>query len=147
MVAKDRFITLLNEAERALWLCDDGNDFPDSIYNLPEVVHAVENRLRLNEQLRLFCLFSSADPTLFAKTFAEDPRVHMRRGHQPRRHIHFKIIDAGRKGYVSAHPQGSGERRYRSYDCSRAPGHIRQAALGRHLDSMTGLFSAEQAIA
>ena len=39
------------------------------------------------------------------------------------------------------------EKRYRSYDCTRAPKHIRQAALGRHLDSMKGIFPEERAVA
>ena len=60
-----------------------------------------------------------------------------------RRDVHFKIIDDGRKGYVSAHPPESFERRYRSYDCSKVAPHVRQAALGRHMDSIAGLFQEE----
>ena len=145
-IAKDTFIALLNDAESAMWICDDGNDFPESIYNMPEIVTAIEDRLRRNDGLRLFCLFSSEQKTLFVRTLEGNPRVHIRLV-RPRRDIHFKIIDDGVKGYVSAHPQGSFERRYRSYDCTRAPKHIRQAALGRHLDSMKGIFPEERAVA
>ena len=145
-IAKDKFIALLKDAESAMWICDDGHDFPESVYNMPEIVEAIEDRLQSNQQLQLFCLFSSEDQTRFTRAFEGNPRVRIRRV-RPRRDIHFKIIDDAVKGYVSAHPQGSFERRYRSYDCTRAPKHIRQAALGRHLDSMKGIFPEERAVA
>ena len=145
-IAKDTFIALLNDAESAMWICDDGNDFPDSIYNMPEIVTAIEERLRRNDRLRLFCLFSSDEKTCFTQAFEKNPRVRIRRV-RPRRDIHFKIIDNGAKGCVSAHPHGSFKGRYRSYDCTRAPKHIRQAALGRHLDGMKDIFSEERAVA
>lgn len=141
------FVALLNEAEREMWICDDGNDFPESIYNTAEVVDAVDRRLRDNKGLHVYCLFSSKDDTAFTRAFGDHPQVHMKRGVRPRRDIHFKIIDDSRKGYVSAHPPGAFERSYRSYDCSKVPKHIRHAALGRHQDSMVGYFRAERAVA
>lgn len=86
--------------------------------------------MRDNKGLHVYCLFSSKDDTAFTRAFGDHPRVHMKRGVRPRRDIHFKIIDDSRKGY-------------RSYDCSKVPKHIRQAALGRHQDSMVGYFRAE----
>ena len=146
VVAKEMFVKLLNNARREMWICDDGDNFSGSIYNMPEIVKAIEDRLQSNQQLRLFCLFSSEDQTRFTQDLEGNPRVHVKRA-QPRRDVHFKIIDDGTKGYVSAHPRGSFERRYRSYDCTRAPKHIRQAALGRHLDGMKGMFSKERTVA
>lgn len=125
-----------------MWIRDDGNDFPESIYNTADVIEAVRRRLTGNEDLHVYCLFSSNDETSFTRAFAGHQRVHLKQG-QPRRDVHFKIIDDGRKGYVSAHPPGSSERRYRSYDCSKVAPHIRQAALGRHRDSIAGLFQEE----
>ena len=145
--AQRAFIALLNEAERAMWICDDGNDFPESIYNAETIVDAMRHRLDSNKELHLYCLFSSNDKTGFTEAFANHPRVHMKRGVQPRRDVHFKIIDDGKKGYVSAHPLDSFERRYRSYDCSNVAPHIRQAALGRHLETIADLFQAERAVA
>ena len=145
--ARHAFTELLSEAERAMWICDDGNDFPESIYNAETVVDAIRRRLDRNQALHLYCLFSSNDETGFTGAFANHPRVHMKRGVQPRRDVHFKIIDDGEKGYVSAHPPGSFERRYRSYDCSNVAPHIRQAALGRHLETIVDLFRAERAVA
>ena len=145
--AQRAFIALLNEAERTMWICDDGNDFPELLYNATEVAEAIRRQLARNEHLHVYCLFSSNDTTKFTEAFADHPRVHMKRGVQPRRDIHFKIVDDARKGYVSAHPPGSFERRYRSYDCSKVPPHIRQAALGRHFDSIVSHFQEERAIA
>ena len=69
----------------------------------------------------------------------------MKRGVQSRRDIHFKIIDDGRKGYVSSHPIGAAERRYRLYDCSRVPAAIRDAALGHHVRAMKARFTDMEA--
>lgn len=146
-LARRIFIELLNEAENAMWICDDGNDFPESIYNATEIIQAIRARLVSNEGLHLYCLFSSNDKTSFTEAFANHPRVHMQRGIQPRRDVHFKIIDGGRKGYVSAHPLGSSERRYRSYDCSKVSPHIRREALGRHLEGVETFFQQESALA
>ena len=143
--ATDTFIELLRDARHTMMICDDGNDMPGSIYNTPAVIDAVTARLKANPSLRLLCLFSSADDTMFTKTFDGHAQVHMKRGVQPRRDIHFKIIDHGRRGYVSAHPLGSTERRYRLYDCSRTPDDIREAALGRHLHDMQSLFPQVEA--
>lgn len=144
-VARSTFLALLEEAKEEMWICDDGNNFPESIYNKSAVVDRIERRLDTNENLWLLCLFSSDDETLFSRTFADHPRVKIRRM-KPRRDVHFKIIDRGVKGYVSAHAPESLDRNYRSYDCSDVPQHIRQAALGRHLDGMTGIFP-ERAVA
>ena len=140
-VAAEAFIDLLQDAEHTMLICDDGNDMPNSIYNADDVVEATRTALAANPELQLQCLFSSDDETRFSKAFANDPRVIIER-QRPRRDVHFKIIDGGRKGVVSAHAFGSGMRRYRKYDCSRRliPTHIREAALGRHVRSIQGLF-------
>lgn len=133
-VAAEAFIDLLRDARRTMLICDDGNDMPDSIYNADDVIEATRAALATNADLQLQCLFSSDDETRFSKAFAREPRVLIKR-QGPRRDVHFRIIDGGRKGYVSAHG-------YRKYDCSRRliPGHIREAALGRHVRSIQGSF-------
>ena len=138
--ASDTFIELLNAGRRTMLICDDGNDMEGSIYNSQVVVDAVGNRLEDNRELRLLCLFNSEEETLFTRRFAGHPQVAMKRGMQPRREIHFKIIDGGEKGYVSSHRLGANERRYRLYNCSRTPKRIRDAALGRHVQDMQALF-------
>ena len=140
-VAAEAFIELLRDAKRTMLICDDGNDMPDSIYNADDVIEATRTALAANPDLQLQCLFSSDDETRFSRAFAREPRVIIKR-QGPRRDVHFRIIDGGQKGYVSAHAFGSGMRRYRKYDCSRRliPGHVREAALGRHVRSIQGLF-------
>ena len=138
--AADIFIELLRDARDSMLICDDGNKMEGSLYNAEDVIDAVEEQLRANRNLRLQCLFNYGDETLFTKKFEKHPRVKMKRGIQPRRDIHFKIIDRGRRGYVSAHPLGSTARRYRLYDCSHAPDNIREAALGRHVQDMQRMF-------
>ena len=140
-VAARAFTELLDEAMETMWICDDGNSMPDSIYNMDEIVEAVRRRLNENEKLQLLCLFSSGDSTKFSTAFSDDSRVIIKT-HQPRRSVHFKIIDDCKKGYVSSHPYGSTERRYRKYDCRHffVPDRIREAALGRHLRGIRELF-------
>ena len=140
-LAADAFQALLKDARHTMLICDDGNDMPESIYNNDTIVNATGARLEANPDLRLFCLFCSTDETKFTRRFATNPQVKMKRGVQPRRDIHFKIIDGGRQGYVSSHPLGSSERRYRLYDCSRVPERIRDAALGRHVRDMESNFA------
>lgn len=140
------FVSLLNDASRTMLICDDGNDAKWSIYNDRAACDAVDSRLQTNPELQLRCLFSSDDETLFTRRFADHPRVNMQRGMSPRRSIHFRIIDEGKKGYVSSHPPGGGER-YRFYDCSRVPQRIRDEALGRHVRDMQARFASTKAAA
>lgn len=142
--ARRAFIDLLRDAENTMLICDDGNDMPESIYNSEEVIRAIQDRLAEAPDLRLLCLFSSKDDTLFTQAFADNQKqVHMIRGAHPRRDIHFKIIDAGRRGYVSAHPYGAEERQYRLYDCSRVPWFVRTAAFGKHISTMRSEFGSQ----
>ena len=140
-IAAQAFIELLDDAKHTMWICDDGNNMPDSIYNMNHIIEAVQRRLNENENLRLLCLFSSNDQTKFSTAFADEPRVIVKT-QQPRRSVHFKIIDDGEKGYVSSHPYESTERRYRKYDCRHffVLNHIREAALGRHVHGVRTLF-------
>lgn len=140
-VAARAFTELLDDAAHTMWICDDGNDMPDSLYNMDHIVEAVKRKLNENENLRLLCLFSCADETKFSAAFADEPRVIMKT-QQPRRSVHFKIIDDAAKGYVSSHSYESTERRYRKYDCRHffVFDHIREAALGRHVRGVRNLF-------
>lgn len=141
--ARRTFIELLRDAKDSMLICDDGNDMSASIYNSEEVICAVRERLEAAPDLQLLCLFSSDDDTQFTTEFANNRQVHMIRGAEPRRDIHFKIIDSGRRGYVSAHPYGAEERQYRLYDCSRVPGFVRNSAFGRHILTMREAFSSQ----
>ena len=146
-LATRAFLDLVEAAEREMMICDDGNNMAESLYNSEVVVKAVEDRLEGNPELRILCVFFSDDDTLFVKTFDGNERVKVRRGVKPRRDIHFKIIDAGRKGYISAHPYGATERRYKWYDCSRVRERTRQEIFGSYLGDMRTVFPSEAAVA
>lgn len=139
-LAAETFVRLLKDAERTVLICDDGNSMADSIYEQEDIANQVLDCLKASPRLRIMCLFFSNDETVFTRTLDGHAQVIMKRGVQPRRDIHFKIIDDGRKGYVSSHPVGAAERRYRFYDCSRVPASIRDAALGRHIRAMKAEF-------
>lgn len=87
-IATETFVKLVNLADRILLICDDGNKMEGSIYEDEIVVKAVQERLRTNEALHVFCLFSSDDDTLFKKTFKDHGRVRIE-VKKPRRQIHF----------------------------------------------------------
>ena len=138
-IATETFIKLVNSADRSLLICDDGNRMEGSIYENESVVEAVQKRLRDNAALCVYCMFSSDDDTLFRRVFRGNDRVKVKVV-KPRRQIHFKIVDGGRYGYVSAHSQGSDERNYRRYNCSRTSQRFRERVFGHHIRSMSNVF-------
>ena len=129
----DTFLDLLAEAKHSLLMCDDGNAMDGSLYEDHRIVKAIADRLDANQDLQIFCIFHKKDDTEFIKQFANNPRVHIARGVQPRPAIHFKIIDDGVKGYLTTHEYRSHDRQYRLYDCSWVPRSVRDNALGRHV--------------
>lgn len=133
------FLRLLADAQSSMLICDDGNDMPESIYANREVCDEVESHLERNSEIRIYCLFHSNDRTRFVEKFSNHPQVAIRNANV-RRDIHFKIIDGGAKAYVSSHPSGGVERRYKLYDCSKAPQRIRDVALGHHIRDMKAEF-------
>ena len=129
----DTFMTLLSEAKLNLLLCDDGNVMSGSLYEDHKIVEAIAERLDENQDLEIFCIFYTDQETEFIRQFANNPRVHMARGVQPRPAIHFKIIDDGLRGYLTLHDYESHDRQYRLYDCRWVPPSVREKALGRHV--------------
>lgn len=138
-LAAEMFITLVGEAENEMLVCDDGNSMAGSVYENPDVVDAVRGKLERSGQFRMRCLFSSNDRTKFRAAFDDAERVEIKSG-ASRRDIHYKIIDRGRKGYLSRHPQGGVERSYRFYD--GVPTVIRKAVFGRYVADMDREFHA-----
>lgn len=147
--ATETFIDLVRSAEKQILICDDGDDDESSIYANTRVVDAIEKQLAKHEQLNIVCLFSSEDETAFTDRFGTHDRVHIKSGAKPRQNIHFKIVDGGRKGYVSAHPFRSVERRYKLYDCPDTwwgLDFMRQAAFGRHIQTMKNAFLNDEGV-
>ena len=127
------FDKLLFEARDNLLLCDDGNIMVGSIYENKSIIATIAGKLKENQEFEIFCVFHSNDDTEFIKHFSNNHRVHIARGVSPRPEVHFKIIDDGKKGYLTVHDLESLKRHYRLYDCSWVPKSIKDAALGRHV--------------
>lgn len=131
------FIGLVNEAHGMMLVCDDGNQMPGSIYQSAEVIEAVRAKLARDREFRMRCLFSSEEPTEFRQAFSDHDRVEFTV--DQRREIHYKIINGGRKGYLSEHLEGERERQYTVY--SRVYGRARQKIFGPHMDDINRVFS------
>ncbi len=136
-LATGMFLALLNDAECEMLVCDDGDQMEESIYENSDVIQAVRVKLEANPRFKMRCMFYSDDETKFRTAFRDQDRVDIKVV-KCRRDIHFKIIDDGRKGYVSKHPRGESERAYRSY--AGGPQAIRELALRRHITDINGIF-------
>ena len=121
-VAEQGFIDLLNDAEERLDIYDDGNDMKMSIYQSNRVIKKVKKKLDLDTNFSIRCLFNSDDPTEFRLAFGEGrhKQVTIITRQKPHPKIgHYKIIDGGKKAYLSWHSYGDENRKVRIYDFSR----------------------------
>ena len=128
--ASEAFVRLLRDAKESMLVCDDGNKMDVSVYEDDSVVDAVKTKLDSCPEFEMYCLFSDTDETKFVRAFNDEPRVRIKAGVR-RRHVHYKIIDGGRSGYLSRHVHGETQRSYKLYE--EATGWVREMALGRHV--------------
>ncbi|MCY4594389.1 MAG: hypothetical protein OXC19_06255 [Bryobacterales bacterium] len=147
-VAREKFLNLLGAASQSMIVYDDGNNMPDSIYHNQHVIHAVREKLDENPQFRMRCLFNSKDPSPFREALsAYDGRVAIKTRNPllPPMVTHFKIIDGGRKAYLSRHPFASPERRYKMVDCTKVPDkhseYVQDVILGKHIKGFDAAFA------
>lgn len=147
-VAAENFVGMLSEARESMIVYDDGDDTESSLYNDPRVINAVHDKLQAKPEFVLQCLFNRDDDHLFKKELAGKPRVAIRaRCNGAAAHeIHYKIIDGGAKAYLSRHPFGSSERRFKIVDCTGvSPRHrerIADVVLGRYKNHFERAFAA-----
>lgn len=132
------FINFVDEAAGTMLVCDDGNRMPGSVYESERVVAAVRGKLKRDREFRMRCLFSSDHETAFRRAFTDHDRVEFRTVTQ-RREVHCKIINGGRKGYLSVHRKGDRERQYTIY--SRVYGRARREIFGPHMDDIEQVFA------
>ncbi len=116
--AKAMFIELLRQTRRRIDIHDDGNDFADSMYNCPEVIGAL--RERINERnIKVRCLFNDADQPLEllklarSEEFGGSIEIWYLNGGRQEPDTHYKIVDSGRLVHLSRHEHGASERGYR----------------------------------
>ena len=137
------FSELLKDAQAEMMIYDDGGkDSP--IYDDENMVGEVKQRLQENVDLQLFCLFTYKEQTAFWNAFDEEPRVHMKK-RSARSDLHYKIIDGGRKGYLTVHRLNSSVRPFRRFDCSRVQpkdmNRVKKHTMGPYIDYMRTEFA------
>ena len=117
-------VNLVLEANDELESFDDGDSFPGSTYNDESFLNAVRDKLQNNPNFRLRCFFNCGDPDLvFTKMFKDHPRVevYVREDGTRPPDRHYKIIDGGRKAYLSKHSLGDHVRRYKEISRAELP--------------------------
>lgn len=139
-LATENFLSLINAAELTMLISDDGDAVCESIYNNDYLIQVVADRLETNPHLELYCIFFDAEAdNKFKQRFDTHPRVHIRKI-RPRQDIHVKIIDGGKRGYLTSHSIGSEDRKYRKYDCTKASGKAKEMVFGQHIRFMETAF-------
>lgn len=146
--AVESFVGMLSEAQESMIVYDDGDNTAGSLYNAPQVVSAVHDKLQANPGFVLMCLFNCDDDLLFRKELAARPQVTIRTRDSsvPAHEIHYKIIDGGAKAYLSRHRLGSSERKFEIVDCTdvslRHRDRVANVVLGRYKDHFKRAFAA-----
>ena len=132
------FVALVGEASGLMRVCDDGNKMEGSIYESDQVVEAVKRQLVADPTFCMHCLFFSNDDTLFRRSFKNENRIIFRIA-PTRRSMHYKIINDGRKGYVSTHGEGEVERSYTIYSGVYGPSRAR--IFGPYMEDIDQVFA------
>ena len=133
------FICLVNEVENEMIIHDDGDNTENSIYNNVQVIDAVRKRLQEYSDLKIRCIFNKEEKigiTSLMTDFPERVLVRYRQGERPAHDIHYKIIDDGRKGYLSVHDLGGCSRKYELVDCADSPQRVRRRMFGKFYDQV-----------
>lgn len=137
--ATTTFICLVNEVENEMIIHDDGDNTENSIYNNDKAIEAVRKRLQEQEDLTIKCIFNKEEEikmSSLGKQFPGRFQVRYRQGKRPAHDIHYKIIDDGRKGYLSVHDLGGCSRKYELVDCTDSPQRIRHRMFGKFYDQV-----------
>ena len=121
-------LNLLSKSQAEIEIYDDGNNDANSLYNSPQLVEMIRRKLNSNPEFKVTCFFNFADDTLFKKAFVDNNRVELyfRResSQRPENDTHYKIVDT-HMAYVSKHPAGAHERRFKIIDTSAVPTRLR----------------------
>ena len=122
-IAAERFLELLEQAQRDMIVYDDGGRGADtaSIYEDQGFCESFKKKLDATPGLDLRICFNFDEATKFMRTLANHPRVTIKTLGCTERdrpdNMHYKVID-GKKAYLSRHALGSGERAFRIVDCT-----------------------------
>lgn len=117
-----KVLPLVKEAQEVIEIYDDGDNFPESMYNDEVFVETVEEQLR-DSKVKIKCLFNRDDNLLFTQRLIDHPNVEIYtrfRGADGK--THYKIIDGGLKAYLSIHlDDKERSRSFKEVDCSKVP--------------------------
>ena len=119
-VANKNSVSILWEAGEDIEIYDDGNDFPESPYNSPQFIGALRRKLEERPGFKVRCLFNRDEPLKLKEEFAGHERVDIRVRESDVRpaDLHYKIVDGGRRAYLSRHGLNDRSRKCRVVDCS-----------------------------
>lgn len=120
-VAIDEALNILGDAEESIEIYDNGNQIKNSLYNDPGFIKSVREKLESKRTFRVRCFFNFDEGLDFTKAFVGNPQVQIfvRKEGIERDEVHYKIIDGGKKAYLSMHEGDDHRRIYKEYDCSR----------------------------
>ncbi len=116
--AIELFIDLVNETRKEIKIHDDGNDFPASIYNNPDVIEAIEKGVR-ERNIKVRCLFNDEGQPLKilelvrSKEFQNSIEIWYVCGGRQEPNTHYKVVDGGKLVHTSYHKHHEQERSYR----------------------------------
>ena len=146
-LAVNKFMELLNQAERGLIIYDDGDKVEDSIYDNKEVVEALKHKMEASPSLVVKVLFNEKTNVLLLDEMSQigdQFEIRYRKGDRPEKDVHFKIAD-NTLGYFSQHDLGDTKRDFHFYDARYASRRARKRAFGNHLRYFDEQFKAAQA--
>lgn len=127
-MAIESALHLLEQSKEKIELYDDGNDVKGSLYNDSRFVRLIREKLYAYPEFEVRCFFNIAGNTLFTRTFVDEERVQLfsRRepGQRPESDIQYKIVDSY-TAYVSKHPIGAHNRKFRLFDTTQVPERLR----------------------
>lgn len=121
-LATRNFLKMLSEAKKDISIFDHGNVMDGSIYQNERVIESVKEKLEDNPDFVIQCGFTSREneSNKFEKEFKDHPQVVIvTRDNPPEGLAHYKIIDGGKKAYLSRHTMGARNREVWFYDFSR----------------------------
>ncbi len=146
-VVKDEFLRFLEAAQDSITIHDEGDAVSHSIYNRPEVVEAVSDKLGALPNFRIVCVFDCDNPgLLFRKKFeGRHDRVRIKvLGQYSESGVcsHCKYIDDGLQAYLSRHYSVSTDRVDKTVDCSAVAKISRPTVIQRVLGDYKGYVSS-----
>ena len=122
MLAAANFLALLEEAEQEICIYNDGNKMDNGMYDNVDLIEEVKKKLKSNKGFVMLCSFNYNHKTEFKKEFEKEDyreRVTIIKRKIPSTLAHYKIIDEGKKAYLSWHNVGDHNRSVKLYDFSK----------------------------